>query len=118
MAEVAAIRTYLREDLRVGGPNANDNPRVQSLMEERLNTWDSFRDFKKNDIEDLVKYLRRSGGADGNGVQIPAIAMKRMKIACYAAKYYNMVGRVIARESMAWTRIHHFETLIQIESEY
>ena len=90
MAEAAAIRTYLREDLRVGGPNANDNPRVLALMEEGLDTWDAFRDFKKSDIEDLVKYLRRSGGPDGNGVQIPAIAMKRIKIACYAAKYYSM----------------------------
>ena len=29
-----------------------------------------------------------------------------------------MVGRSIARESMAWNRISHFETLIQIESDY
>ena len=86
MAEVAAIRTYLREDLRVGGPNANDNLRVQALMDEGIDTWDSFRDFKDNDVEDLVKYIRRSGGPDNNGVQIPAIAMKRLKIACYAAR--------------------------------
>ena len=62
MAEAAVIRTYLREDLRVGGPNANDNPRVQALIDEGINTWESFKDFKDTDVEDLVKYIRRSGG--------------------------------------------------------
>ena len=46
------------------------------------------------------------------------LLLKRLKIACYVARYYEMVGRLIARESMAWVRITHFETLIQIESEY
>ena len=117
MAEAAAIRTYLREDLKVGGP-ANENPRVQALMDEGLDNWEAFVDFKGEDIEDLVKYLRRSGGANANGIQIPAIALKRLKVACYASRYYAMVGRAIARESMAWTRINHFETLMQIEREY
>ena len=117
MAEAAAIRTYLREDLRVGGP-PNDNERVQALMDEGLDSWISFKDFKDEDIEDLVKYLRRNGGPDEDGIQIPAIALKRMKIACYASKYYDMVGRAIERDSMTWQRINHFETLIQIEKEY
>ena len=38
-------------------------------------------------VEDLVKYIRSSGGPDVAGIQIPAIAMKRIKIACYAARY-------------------------------
>ena len=117
MAEVAAIRTYLREDLRVGGP-PNDNERVQALMDEGLDNWTAFMDFKAEDIEDLVKYLRRSGGPDADGIQIPAIALKRLKIACYASKYYTMVGRTVARDSMAWARINHFEILLQIEKEY
>ena len=77
MAEAAAIRTYLREDLRVGGP-PNDNGRVQALMDEGLDSWVSFKDFKDEDIEDLVKYLRRNEGPDEDGIQIPAIALKRM----------------------------------------
>ena len=56
MAEAAAIRTYLREDLRVGGP-ANNNARVQAHMDEGLDNWEAFVDFKGEDIEDLVKYL-------------------------------------------------------------
>ena len=57
MAEAAAIRTYLREDLKVGGPNAVDNPRVKALMEEGLDQWTAFVDFKDEDIEYLVRYL-------------------------------------------------------------
>ena len=117
MAEAAAIRTYLREDLRVGGP-ANNNARVQALMDEGLDSWESFVDFKGEEIEDLVKYLRRGGGQGGNGIQIPAIALKRLKMACYASRYYQMVGRTINRDSMAWERIGNFETLVQIEKEY
>lgn len=113
----ASIRTYLREDLKVGGP-VNANQRVQALMDEGLDNWNAFEDFKGEDVEDLVKYLRRNGGRNADGIQIPAIALKRLKVACYASKYYVMIGRAVGRESMAWTRINHFETLMQIEEEY
>ena len=110
MAEANAIRTCLREDLRVGAP-PNNNGRVQALMDEGLDNWEAFADFREEDIEDLVKSLRRSGGPNARGIQIPAIALKRLKVASYASRYYVIVGRNIARESMAWARINHFETL-------
>ena len=53
MAEAAAIRTYLREDLRVGGP-PNNNARVQALMDEGLDNWESFVDFKGEEIENTL----------------------------------------------------------------
>ena len=45
MAELPAIRTYLRMEMRVGGPNQLDNPRTTAFMENGLDAWDQFSEF-------------------------------------------------------------------------
>ena len=89
-AETASIRTYLREDLKVGGP-ANNNPRTTGFIDNGIDSWNSFCEFNNHDIEELCKYLRRPGGNEA-GVTIPAIAMKRLQLACFAAKYLYYSG--------------------------
>ena len=68
-------------------------------------------------IVNLVKYVRRPGGEE-NGVPIPAASISRIQVACYAARYYVMVGREVNASTMEWARIKHFKDLIAINKEY
>ena len=114
-AEANAIRAYLRGDMAVGGTAPNDNTRTTAIMEEGLDTWQSFVDTDEETIRDLCREIRRD---PNNDVSIPAIAVKRIQTAVYAAKYYDLVGRQIDAMSMAWDRICHFNDLKSIEKEY
>ena len=114
-AEANAIRAYLRGDLAVGGTAVNDNTRPTAIMAEGLDTWQSFVDTDEDTIKDLCREIRRDST---NNITIPAIAVKRIQIAVFAAKYYDLVGRQIDANSMAWDRIRHFNDLKSIESEY
>ena len=107
-AEANAIRAYLRGDLAVGGTAANDNTRPEAIMAEGLNSWQSFIDTDEDTIKDLCRKIRRD---QQNNVTIPAIAVKRIQVAVYAAKYYDLVGRAIDANTMAWERIRHFNDL-------
>ena len=114
-AEANAIRAYLRGDLAVGGTAAKDNTRPEAIMAEGLNSWQSFVDTDEDTIKDLCREIRRD---QQNNVTIPAIAVKRIQVAVYAAKYYDLVGRNIDANTMAWERIRHFNDLKSIEDEY
>lgn len=114
-AESNAIRAYLRGDLAVGGTSGTDNERPNTIMAEGLDSWQSFVDTDEETIKDLCREIRRD---PDNNVTIPAIAVKRIQIAVYAAKYYELVGRQIDASTMAWDRIRNFIDLKAIEDEY
>ena len=117
IAETTAIRAYLKGDLSVGPSTANDNSRVNALMDNGLDSWPSFAELNDEEVLQLVKYVRKPGGND-EGHNIPAMALNKIQVACYAARYYDMIGRTINQTSMAWARIKHFKTLIEINKEY
>ena len=81
--------------------------------------WENVRgnQFDDKGVKELIKYLRRPGGNE-EGVPIPAAAITRIQVACFAATYCEMVGRDINAQSMAWTRIKQFKDLITINDEY
>ena len=114
-AETNAIRAYIRGDLAVGGTAVNDNTRPTAIMDEGLDSWQSFIDTDEETIKDLCREIRRD---PNNNVTIPAIAVKRIQTAVYAAKYYDLIGRPIDAHSMSWERIRHFLDLKAIEEEY
>ena len=114
-AESNAIRAYLRCDLAVGGTAINDNDRPISIMDEGLDSWQSFIDTDEETIKDLCREIRRG---PNNGITIPAIAVKRIQVAVYAAKYYDLIGRSIDAQNMSWYRIRHFLDLNAIKEEY
>ena len=84
-------------------------------MAEGLDTWQSFVDADEDTIKDLCREIRRD---PNNNISIPAIAVKRIQVAVYAAKYYDSVGRPIDAISMSLERILHFIDLKAIEEEY
>ena len=116
-AEPAAVRAYLRGDMMVSGANLNDNTRVNALAENGLASWASFAELDDEEVVNLIKYVRRPGG-DEDGVPIPATSISRIQVACYAARYYEMIGRAVNATTMEWNRIRHFKDLIAINKEY
>ena len=98
-AEANAIRAYIRGDLAVGGTAANDNTRPTAIMAEGLDTWQSFVDTDEETIKDLCMEIRRD---PNNNLTVPAIAVKRIQTAVFAAKYYDLVCRPIDALTMAW----------------
>ena len=85
-AEANAIVVYLRADLAVGGTEINDTARPTAIMAEGLDTWQSFVDTDEDTMKDLCHEIRRD---PNNNITIPAIAVKRIQVAVYAAKYYE-----------------------------
>ena len=83
-AQTNSIRAYLRGDLAVGGANATDNTRANAIVAEGLDSWQSFVDTDEETIKDMCRELRRD---PNNNVTIPAIAVKRIQVAVYAAKH-------------------------------
>ena len=84
--EANAICAYLCGDLAVGETEINDNARPTAVMAEGLDTWQSFVDADEDTIKDLCREIRRD---PNNNISIPAIAVKRIQVAVYAAKYYE-----------------------------
>ena len=114
-AESNAIRAYLCGDLAIGGTAINDNDRPIAIMDEGLDSWQSFINTDEETIKDLCREIRRD---PNNDITIPAIAVKRIQVAAYTAKYYDLIGRPIDAQNMSWDRIRHFLDLKAIEEEY
>ena len=74
--------------MSVGGA---DNDRAQAIVDEGIDSWNSFVDTDEETIKDLCNEIRRD---PNNNVTIPAVAVKRIQLAVYAAKYcFHLVGR-------------------------
>ena len=114
-AEMNTIHAYIRGDLAVGGTAVNNNTRSNVIMEECLDTWQSFIETDEGTIRDLCREIRRD---PNHNVTIPAIAVKRIQITVYTAKYYDLVDRPIDAATMAWDSIWHFNDLRAIEDKY
>ena len=64
-------------------------------MDRGLDHWESFVDMKDGNIKVLVIYLCWRVGPIGSWIQIPLIALKRIKVACYEARYTAMIGKEV-----------------------
>ena len=102
MAACTGLRNYIKIELAVGGEN---NDRGNAIMEEGVDSWESFVDADETMIEDLCKELCNDMT---NNITIPAMAIQRLQLADFAAKYYDLVGRTINAKSMAWDHSKHF----------
>jgi hypothetical protein len=113
--------TFLRDQIMV----ADDTLRSK-LVDEGI-TFDSIADFDEEDIQSLCASVRRPGGQvlnqDGtvtrnDGVAVPYLVEKRLKLACYAARYSKLVGRPINADSMTWALIRQFEAFKELQEEH
>lgn len=113
--------TFLRDQIMV-----TDDPLRSKLIDEGI-TFESIADFVEEDIQSLCASIRRPGGQvvnpDGSvtrneGVAVPYLIEKRLKLACYAARYNKLVGCPINAESMTWALIRQFEAFKELQDEH
>ena len=120
MADLAAMRTYLRDVIGITDPVE----RRQAIQDEGLAVISDFVEFDKDGIETLCATVRKPGGTIPNpnagnagapvtipnpGYSIPAICEKRLVSPAYAAGIYDMVSRPITQVSMGRARLKKFD---------
>jgi len=129
MAQVATIRTYLREVIGLG-QDATGTTRSTAFIDEGLDSFDAFQSFAKADIKALCSLVRKPGGMieDPNhvgagdprqvpipGLRIPALSETRLIAAAYGAQLYAQIGRQLDAVSLSDTRLvtfrRHLETV-------
>ena len=130
MADAAAFRTYLRDVIGVADPQA----RREAIQEEGLNTLEDLIEFDSDGIKALCGSVRKPGGTIENpayvaggdqpeqipnpGFAIPAICESRLKIAVYAAKIYDMIGRDLTQAALNRARLRLWENHRQLVEEH
>ena len=122
MAGAAAeMQNYLRLVIGVeDSPRPNVNARRDAIRNEGLSMIGDLVEFYEEDIKTLCASVRKPGGtiADPNnpnatipnpGHNIPAIAEKRLRLACYGANLYHLLNRPITPDSLSRNRLRQFE---------
>lgn len=121
MAQLAAMRTYLRDTIGVTDtPGPNPAARRIAIQEEGLSVIGDLLEFDDSGIKTLCASVRKPGGMitdpnDANrhivnpGFHIPAICEKRLKWAAYGAKIYHMIGRTFDYDSLNRNRLKALE---------
>jgi hypothetical protein len=104
----------------------SDDTLRSKLVDEGI-TFDPIADFDEEDIQSLCASVHRPDGQvinqDGtvtrnDGVAVPYLVEKRLKLVCYAARYYKLVGRPINADCMTWALIRQFEAFIELQEEH
>lgn len=130
MTTVAAMRKYLRDVIGIGdvdGPNPA--ARRAAIQAEGLSVLDDFLEFDDASIKTLCSSVRKPSGlvTDPNdpnrlivdpGFNIPAICEKRLKWAAYAARSYQMVGRVLSQDGLNRARLKLFERHAELVKDH
>mmetsp|Transcript_14965 Transcript_14965/g.28161 ORF Transcript_14965/g.28161 Transcript_14965/m.28161 type:complete len:194 (-) Transcript_14965:5105-5686(-) len=116
-----ASNTFLREQINVASAELREK-----LIDEGV-AFDTIADFDEDDIQSLCASIRRPGGqiqdANGDrvrnvGIAVPYLVEKRLKLACYAARYYTLVGRPVDVVSMTWELVSKFEAFKELQDEH
>ena len=130
-AEIAALRTYLRNVIGLGATTQIGADRANAIIEEGLSSISDLVDLShENGVKTLCANVRKPSGLipqDGwqapdpnpqnlqapmvprTGHSIPTMCEQRLKIAAYGAKLYNSIGRNITTESLNRDRLREFQ---------
>ena len=112
---MASFQQYLRQSTNIGMTNPT---LVRRIAHEGLTSFQSLLDFDKKSIEALQKACKDTvpeieadiengvaGQAEITGVSIPSKCILRLIEACYAAHYYNSIGRTLNAQSLHYDNV-------------
>ena len=120
-AAAATIRNFLADVIGINdGPVGNIHQIRDKVRDEGLDQITDLVEFDDEDVKILCASVRKPGGSipDANdatrtiphpGHSIAAICEKRLRLACYGAKLYELIGRPIEAESLSRDRLCQFE---------
>ena len=131
MADLAALRTYLRDVIGLGATTTIGTERANAIIEEGLESISDLVDLSHEDgVKTLCHNVRKPAGSvpqpdwiepDPNpqnlrapmiarsGQSIPSICEQRLTIAAYGAKIYRSIGRQITTASLNRERLREFQ---------
>jgi len=131
MADLAALRTYLRDIIGLGATTPIGQERANAIIEEGLESIsDLVDDSHENGIKTLCQNVRKPAGTIPQpnwvepipnpqnltppmvprpGQSIPTICERRLVIASYGAKLYRSIGRDITTASLNRERLRELQ---------
>ena len=130
MTSQAAMRTFLRDVIGINDVEGPDPAaRRVAIQEEGLNVLSDLLEFDKDGIKSLCSSVRKPGGQvpDPNnlgrlmnnpGFNIPAICEKRLQLACYGARTYDLIGRDLSQDALSRFRLKLFEQHSKLIEEH
>ena len=97
MAGTVAFNAYIRDVIGL-----NTNARVTCLRDQGLTEFDLLDEFDDDDVKTIIKSARTDSA---NPITISALIEKRIRMACYGAKIYTLVGRTVTADSLSINRL-------------
>ena len=82
------------------------NARVNSIRNHGLDDFDVLEEFEDEDVKTMMIGARKDPNTP---MVISAIIEKRVRLACYAARIYTMIGRTVDQQSLSLNRLRVFE---------
>ena len=95
-----AFTTYLRNTI-----GFDTNARANAIRDLGINNFASLTEYEEEDVKILCNGARKGDPA----MQINAILEKRLKLACYGARIYEIIGRDINAQSLSINRLKDFD---------
>ena len=131
MADLAALRTYLKDIIGLGATTTRGTERANAIIEEGLESISDLVDLSHDDgVKTLCQNVRKPAGSvpqpnwiapnpnpqnirapmiARSGQSIPTICEQRLTIAAYGAKIYRSIGRQITTASLNRERLREFQ---------
>ena len=101
MAAQISFNTWMRDDIGFA-----DNARVAHMAGLGMTDFNSLLEFEDSDIKTLCSSARK----EVPPFPITVIIEKRLKLACFGAKEYEKVGRLVDRDALSVARLRRFKT--------
>ena len=120
-AAQAEMRNFLADVIGIAdSPGTNIHARRDAVRNEGLEVMADLIEFDDEDVKTLCASVRKPGGTipdpagarrqiQDPGHSIPAISEKRLKLACYGSRIYDLIDRPITADSLSRNRLREFE---------
>ena len=130
MADIAAVRTYLRDPIGLG-LDANGTAKANAVIAEGITNIEDLVDLNEDEgIKTLCQNIRKPAGTIPDpawvapvpnnlglvapniprpGLQIPAICENRLTLAAYGATIYSSINRTYDTASLSRARLREFK---------
>jgi hypothetical protein len=105
----ATYRTYLRNTIGFG-----TNDRVTTIGAHGLDNFDTMAELEDDDVKTLFNAARKQTPP----MLVSAIIEKRIKLACYGARTYTIIGRDVDGTSLSLRRLKQLELHKKIIEEH
>ena len=124
------MRTFLRDVIGISDVEGMDPAaRRMAIQEEGLETLEDLLEFDKEGIKSLCASVRKPGGRiedptnagqliSNPRYNIPAICEKRLQLARFAARTYDLIGRGLSQDALNRDRLKLFEQHYKLVSEH